>query len=115
MIAGKVKQLEGEVLFDAIVKPMMNDSAITPTRMFGSRGLKVNGKVFVILVKGKLVVKLPKARVDTLIAEKKGSSFSHIFAPARWRPMKEWVAIAQSTQRELMSLIKEAHEFVSSS
>lgn len=42
--------------------------------MFGSSGLKVESKVFAMLVKGELVVKLPKHRVDQLVP------------PARARP-----------------------------
>jgi TfoX/Sxy family transcriptional regulator of competence genes len=37
--------------------------------MFGSPGLKVSGKVFSMLVKGRLVVKLPRQRVEAIIAE----------------------------------------------
>ncbi|HEX4355221.1 MAG TPA: hypothetical protein VHZ95_19955, partial [Polyangiales bacterium] len=41
-------------------------------RIFGSNGLKVNGKLFALSVKGALVLKLPQARVDALIAAKQG-------------------------------------------
>ena len=44
----------------------LNRPGITVGRMFGSPVLKVAGKVFATLVKGRLVVKLPKPRVEDL-------------------------------------------------
>jgi hypothetical protein len=43
---------------------------------FGSNALKVNGKIFASLSRGRLLVKLPEARVDLLIKSKKGLRFS---------------------------------------
>jgi TfoX/Sxy family transcriptional regulator of competence genes len=43
--------------------------------MFGSSGLKVGGKVFAMSVKNELVVKLPRERVDELVAAGAGSRF----------------------------------------
>ena len=36
---------------------------------FGASGLKVGGKIFAMLVRGKLVVKLPQQRVDSLFVD----------------------------------------------
>jgi TfoX/Sxy family transcriptional regulator of competence genes len=36
---------------------------VEPTRMFGSAGLKTHDRTFAMLVKGRLVVKLPRDRV----------------------------------------------------
>ena len=78
--------------------------------MFGSVGLKVSGKVFAMLVKGKLVVKLPQERVATLIASGTGEHFE----PGHGRIMKEWVAIQPSSRSEWLSLAGEAKDFVAS-
>jgi len=44
--------------------------------MFSSSNvLSVNGKIFAMLVRGKLVVKLPKQRVDELVAARVGTYF----------------------------------------
>ena len=44
--------------------------------MFSSSNvLSVNGKIFAMLVRGKLVVKLPKQRVDGLVAGRAGTYF----------------------------------------
>jgi TfoX/Sxy family transcriptional regulator of competence genes len=37
---------------------------VQPTQMFGSAGLKADGKTFAMIVKGRIVVKLPRDRVQ---------------------------------------------------
>jgi TfoX/Sxy family transcriptional regulator of competence genes len=63
--------------------------------MFGSPVLKVGGKVFAMLVKGRLVVKLPKERVERLVASGTGKPFD----PGHGRPSKEWVAVDSGASR----------------
>lgn len=94
-------------LFESVVKTFSNDRAISQSRMFGSPGLKVGGKVFAMLVKEKLVVKLPKDRVESLVQSGKGEYFD----PGHGRVMKEWVAVEPSAGNWL-ELAKEAREFV---
>ncbi len=58
--------------------------------MFSSSNvLSLNGKIFAMQVKGKLVVKLPKQRVDELVAARVGTCFD----PGHGRLMKEWISI----------------------
>jgi len=76
-------------------------------RKFGSNGLKVNGKLFAMVTKGKLVVKLPKERVDALVASRAGENFD----PGHGRKMKEWVSIT-SSKLSWPDLAREAHDFV---
>jgi hypothetical protein len=77
-------------------------------RKFGSNGLKVNGKLFAMVSsKGNLVVKLPKQRVDGIVASGQGENFD----PGHGRLMKEWVAIL-STKVSWIALVREAHDFV---
>ena len=78
---------------------------------FGSSGLKIHNKIFAMLVKDKLVVKLPKLRVDTLIA----SGYGERFDPRRdGRLMKEWIVLEPTFQEEWLPLAKEALAFVAS-
>jgi TfoX/Sxy family transcriptional regulator of competence genes len=76
---------------------------------FGSDALKVRGKIFAMLSHRRLVVKLPRQRVDALVASGDGDRFD----PRRdGRLMKEWLALAPSSQVEWLSLAEEARAFV---
>ncbi|MBI2936453.1 MAG: TfoX/Sxy family protein, partial [Chloroflexi bacterium] len=81
--------ITAEELFRAVVHALSTAPQITKTKMFGSEGLKVGSKVFAVLVKGKLVVKLPAQRVARLVASGVGVRFD----PGMGRVMKEWVAL----------------------
>src|SRR5262245_41139101 len=60
-------------------------------RSFGSSGLKVNNKVFAMVSsRGEFVVKLPRQRVDALVASAEGTRFD----PGHGRLMKEWLAVS---------------------
>jgi TfoX/Sxy family transcriptional regulator of competence genes len=78
-----------------------------PSRKFGANGLKVNGRIFAMLVRGNLVVKLPRQRADTLVASGQGEPFD----PGHGRKMKEWVTIL-SPALSWVDLAREAHAFV---
>lgn len=81
-----------------------------PTTGFGSSALKVNNKIFAMLVGGKLVVKLPGQRVHALIAAGEGERFD----PGHGRRMKEWVAVAPTSNDSWLPLAREALQFVAS-
>ena len=100
-------------IFDALVKVFDSDPNISQAKMFGSPGLKIKGKVFAFLMKSKLILKLPKEKVDELIAAKKGRHFGHMFAPNNWKPMKEWVEVTLDDERTCLKLAQEAKDFVS--
>ncbi len=62
--------------YASLVDALLGDADVTRgspgKKGFGSSALQVNGKVFAMLVTGKLVVKLPAHRVDALIAADAG-------------------------------------------
>jgi hypothetical protein len=76
-------------------------------RKFGANGLKVNRKLFALWVKGRLVLKLPKARVDGFVSAGQGERFD----PGHGRLMKEWLVLV-SPKLDWIALAKEAHDFV---
>jgi hypothetical protein len=76
-------------------------------RRFGSNGLKAAGKLFALLVRGQLVVKLPAPRVAALLASGDGEPFT---AGGR-RTMKEWLTLA-AHNRAWEALAREAYAFV---
>jgi len=84
------------------------DSTQTRSR-FGSSALKVNDRIFAMLVKGSLVVKLPTLRVDALAASGGGERYD---AGRGGRPMKEWLTLTSGSEEEWESLAREALEFV---
>src|SRR5216684_1767260 len=84
-------------------------SDATPSRGFGSKALKVNGKIFASLTKGRLLLKLPEARVDALVKSKKGQRFS----TGVGRVKKEWVTVRPTTAKEWQALADQARSYVS--
>jgi hypothetical protein len=76
-------------------------------RRFGSETLKVNNKIFAMVVGGRLVVKLPRTRVTELVEAGRGEPFDS----GKGSPMKEWVALA-GDEAECRALVTEAYAFV---
>lgn len=83
-----------------------------PAKGFGSSALKVRGKIFALLSsQGRFVVKLPRRRVDALIAAGEGERYD----PRRdGRLMKGWIALEGMSEERELSLAREAMEFVAS-
>lgn len=79
-------------------------------RKFGANGLKVKRKLFALFTQGTLVVKLPKHRVEALVAARVGRQFD----PGHGRLMKEWLTVT-STNASWTELAKEAYDFVKGS
>jgi len=76
---------------------------------FGAAALRVHGKIFAMLVTDTLVVKLPRQRVDALIAAGEGERF----APRHdGRLMKEWVVVSPTSEGDWLPLAREALAFV---
>ncbi len=82
--------------------------AAGPQRAFGATSLKTNGKIFAMLVNGKLVVKLDARRVDDLITKGVGTRFD----PGHGRLMKEWLAVEYSSDDTWLALATESEAFV---
>ena len=80
------------------------------SRRFGSQALKVNGSIFAMVTGGRLVVKLPRDRVDTLVEEATGAPFDS----GKGRPMKEWLAVTAGDDATWLALAQEALAFVGS-
>ena len=105
--------VDAEALFDRLVERFRDDPGVTPPSQrkggkFGASGLKADGKLFAMVSKGELVVKLPRARVEELVADRTGKPFD----PGHGRVMKEWVTIAPRHARLWSGLADEARRFV---
>lgn len=79
-------------------------------RGFGSGTLQVGGRIFAMVTRDRLVLKLPAARVAGLIASGAGSPFD----AGKGKPMREWVMLEDATEDELLALAEEAIAYVSS-
>ena len=84
-------------------------TSITEGSGFGSSGqLKVRGRIFAMLVRGELVLKLPRARVAELVGSREGVFFD----AGKGKPMKEWFVLAPTSTRSWAPLAQEALDFV---
>ena len=102
-----------EARFAAIVEELARRPGVTHakynSRLFGSSTLKVHDKIFAMVSSsGEFVVKLPKARVDALVATGVGERFD----ANRGRPMKEWLEVRLESAEEWLQLAREALDFV---
>lgn len=94
--------------FTQVVSSFADHRDVRLGKMFSSSSvLNVNGKIFAMSRKGELVVKLPKERVDELVARRKGRRFD----PGRGRIMKEWIVVPPGKE-DWLRITKEAYEFV---
>ena len=102
-----------EERYAVLVEEFLGDTDVEQSgKGFGSDALKVRGKIFAMLSsQGRLVVKLPRPRVDELVASGDGERFD----PRRdGRVMKEWLALAPTSPLEWLPLAREARAFVAS-
>ena len=100
-----------EEQFETLVEDLTRVVGVTPPGVgsgFGSGALKVHNKIFAMLVRGQLVVKLPRRRVDALVASGAGTRFD----ANKGTPMKEWLALDPIADLQWSALAHEAMEFV---
>ncbi|MBE1500679.1 hypothetical protein H4696_007779 [Amycolatopsis lexingtonensis] len=97
--------------FEALVDEFTGRPGITPpgaTGGFGRSALRADGRIFAMFVRGQLVLKLPKARVDELVEGGHGVRFD----ANKGTPMKEWLALDAASPQPWSALAEEALEFV---
>ena len=95
--------------FARLRESWLQRSGVTRGTGFGSTdGLRVNGRIFAMLMGGALVLKLPVPRVDELIATAGASRMQS----GRGSAMKEWVVVPWSSEGDWESLCAEAFAFV---
>lgn len=104
--------MAAEERFASVVEALLESPDVTPPtesgKEFGSNALKVRGRIFAMLVRGALVVKLPAGRVAELIASGQGEPFD----ANKGKPMKEWLTVPPGSTMDWLGLSREAMEFV---
>ena len=96
--------------FDALVDTFTLQPDITPpgqTQGFGSGAVRYRNRIFVMFVRGQLVLKLPKPRVDALVDAGEGTRFD----ANKGTPMKEWLALDPDSTVDWRELAEEALAF----
>ncbi len=108
-----VGQARPEDRYDDLVDELVGAAGVTPPRGgggFGRTALRFQGKIFAMLVRGRLVLKLPAARIDALIAAGAGIRFD----ANKGTPMREWFSLDPESDRAWLPLAREALDFARS-
>jgi len=113
-VRAKAVPARNDVVVPAPMKPVVaafaRSKGVTVEKGWGadSVAIKARGKIFAMLVRGDLVLKLPRDRVDELVHEG-----AKRFDPRRdGREMKEWVVLPVNAAG-CVGLAREAFDFVS--
>jgi TfoX/Sxy family transcriptional regulator of competence genes len=111
LMASAGDRSEARELLDELAPPLLALPGVDWGRMFSSEGLRVRGKVFAFASRGnQLVVKLPAARLDQLVAH--GDAEPMAMAG---REMREWACVpVWAGPDRWVALLQEAHAFVDS-
>lgn len=94
----------------ALVDDLVGIDGVTPPpggSGFGRGSLRYRGKIFAMLVRGALVVKLPGARVAELITAGEGAAFD----ANKGKPMREWLSVDPGSRLDWLGLATEALDF----
>jgi TfoX/Sxy family transcriptional regulator of competence genes len=87
---------------------LLGDASITQKKMFGTTALCVGGKVFMFPWRDTLVVKIPAAQVDELIAAGQAERFD----PGHGRTSATWAAVFANASAHWPGLAQQARAFV---
>jgi len=97
-----------EQLFATLVEVLCEEADVVgpdgSRRGFGATALTAQGRIFAMLTRGHLVVKLPRARVTALVAD--GTAMP--FTAGKTTPMREWVTVEGPDEATWVRLAREA-------
>ncbi len=99
-----------EQRFEALVEELVGRPGVAVgggKRGFGSDALQVNGGIFAMVSRGRLVLKLPRPRVAALISEGAGQPFD----AGKGKPLAEWVTLVDEAAPSWRELAQEALAF----
>jgi hypothetical protein len=104
---------ELESRYEDLIDGLVGADGVTPPRGgggFGRSAVRFQDKIFVMLVRGRLVLKLPAARVDGLIAAGDGVRFD----ANKGTPMREWFSLDPDSGLPWLPLAREALDYARS-
>jgi hypothetical protein len=103
---------EAEERYQDLIDDLLGYPGVTPPggSGFGRGAVRFQKKIFVMFVRGRLVLKLPAGRVDELVAADEGVRFD----ANKGTPMKEWFSLDPDSGLPWLPLAREALEFARS-
>jgi hypothetical protein len=111
---GAMSEREPDAMYQELVEQFESDpdvsapsSDVGRSRGFGANALKVDGRIFAMLTNERLVVKLPRVRVEDLVASGVGMRFD----PGHGRIMREWLSVHPDNEDQWEALAREALTF----
>jgi hypothetical protein len=97
-----------------LVDDLMGADGVTPPAGgsgFGRSSLRFRGRIFAMLVRGRLVLKLPAQRVSDLVDSGDGVPFD----ANKGTPMREWLSLDPESKLDWLALAQEALAFAMAS
>jgi hypothetical protein len=96
--------------YEDLIDELVGLPGVTPPDRrsgFGRSAVRFNRKIFVMFVRGRLVLKLPEDRVSELVASGDGIRFD----ANKGTPMREWLNLHPQSDQEWLPLAREALAF----
>jgi hypothetical protein len=109
-LGGVRQETEAEIRYQDLIDDLLGCPGVTPPpggSGFGRGAVRFQKKIFVMFVRGRLVLKLPAGRVDELVAADEGVRFD----ANKGTPMREWFSLDPESGLPWLSLAKEALDF----
>ena len=104
------QETELEIRYQDLIDDLLGCPGVTPPpggSGFGRGAVRFQKKIFVMFVRGRLVLKLPADRVDELVAAGEGVHFD----ANTGTPMREWLSLDPESPLPWLPLAKEALDF----
>jgi hypothetical protein len=104
------QETELEIRYQDLIDDLLGWPGVTPPpggSGFGRGAVRYQKKIFVMFVRGRLVLKLPAGRVDELVAAGEGVRFD----ANKGTPMREWLSLDPESGLPWLPLAKEALDF----
>ena len=110
-VGAAARETGADESFAVLADDLLADPDVTEGTGFGSNpGLRVHRKIFAMLVRGQLVVKLPASRCAQLRDDGDATAFD----AGKGRPMREWIVLNVDSVARWPELATEALGYVRS-
>ena len=104
------RETEPGMRYQDLIDDLLGRTGVTPPpggSGFGRGAVRFQKKIFVMFVRGRLVLKLPATRVDELVAAGEGIRFD----ANKGTPMREWFSLDPESALPWLPLARQALDF----